>query len=45
MTAELTRFLAAYDAMTGRWPGPVELLDLRSYAGPVPPSARAAAAM
>ena len=33
MTAELTRFLAAYDAMTGRWPGPVDRLDLRSGYG------------
>ena len=33
MTAELTRFLAAYDAMVGRWPGPVDRLDLRSGYG------------
>jgi pimeloyl-ACP methyl ester carboxylesterase len=33
MTAELTRFLAAYDAMIDRWPGPVDQLDLRSGYG------------
>jgi len=33
MTAGLDRFLAAYDAMIDRWPGPVDRLDLSSGYG------------
>src|SRR5215472_5639413 len=33
MAAGSTRFLAAYDTMIDRWPGPVDRLDLRSGYG------------